>query len=119
MLPELLPVARDRMAPSSPEVAADFDRIASYAYGEEESFDATLNQGNAVLQRELGKATTRLLGSTAFQLHDTYGFPIDLTVEIAGAPSSASPPAPAESATSSKPHSLSPISDTATQRESH
>ncbi|GAA4190189.1 alanine--tRNA ligase [Streptosporangium oxazolinicum] len=83
VLPHLLPVARDCMAPSYPEVAADFDRIASYAYGEEESFDATLNQGNTVLERELGKTATRLPGSTAFQLHDTYGFPIDLTVEIA------------------------------------
>src|SRR5688500_5191198 len=35
-LPELLPVARDAMAPSYPEVAAEYDRIASYAYAEEE-----------------------------------------------------------------------------------
>jgi alanyl-tRNA synthetase len=83
VLPELLPVARDRMAPSYPEVAADFERISSYAYGEERAFDATLRQGNAVLDRELSAAPARLPGATAFRLHDTYGFPIDLTVEIA------------------------------------
>ncbi|MBB5084815.1 alanine--tRNA ligase [Nonomuraea endophytica] len=83
VLPELLPVARDRMAPSYPEVAADFERISAYAYGEEQAFDATLRQGNAVLDRELSRAGTALPGATAFQLHDTYGFPIDLTVEIA------------------------------------
>ncbi|MFI6921783.1 alanine--tRNA ligase-related protein [Nonomuraea spiralis] len=83
VLPELLPVARDCMAPSYPEVAADFDRISSYAYGEEEAFDATLRQGNAVLDRELARTSGRLPGGTAFQLRDTYNFPIDLTVEIA------------------------------------
>src|SRR5512142_1221347 len=41
-MPHLLPVARDCMAPSYPEVAADFDRISSYAYGEEEQFLSTL-----------------------------------------------------------------------------
>ncbi|MFI9550540.1 alanine--tRNA ligase [Nonomuraea endophytica] len=83
VLPELLPVARDCMAPSYPEVAADFERISAYAYGEEQAFDATLRQGNTVLDRELSRAETALPGATAFQLHDTYGFPIDLTVEIA------------------------------------
>ncbi|MGV9533283.1 alanine--tRNA ligase [Streptosporangium sandarakinum] len=83
VLPELLPVARECMAPSYPQVAADFERISSYAYGEENAFDATLRQGNAVLDRELAKTGARLAGSTAFQLHDTYGFPIDLTVEVA------------------------------------
>ncbi|MFE0152414.1 alanine--tRNA ligase [Nonomuraea sp. NPDC059007] len=82
-LPELLPVARDCMAASYPEVAAGFERISSYAHGEERAFDATLKQGNVVLDRELAAAPLRLPGATAFRLHDTYGFPIDLTVEIA------------------------------------
>ncbi|MFI6908409.1 alanine--tRNA ligase [Nonomuraea sp. NPDC050394] len=83
VLPALLPVARDCMAPSYPEVATGFPRISAYAHGEENAFDATLKQGNAVLDRELSGASGRLPGSTAFRLHDTYGFPIDLTVEIA------------------------------------
>ncbi|MFC4999717.1 alanine--tRNA ligase [Dactylosporangium cerinum] len=86
-LPILLPIARDCMAPSYPEVAADFDRISSYAYGEEEAFLSTLRAGTTILDqavtdtRAAGGAV--LAGDKAFQLHDTYGFPIDLTLEIA------------------------------------
>ncbi|MFD0891577.1 alanine--tRNA ligase-related protein, partial [Streptosporangium algeriense] len=82
-LPELLPVARDCMAPSYPELAADFDRISAYAYGEEETFRSTLRQGSALLDRAITGSGERLPAATAFKLHDTYGFPIDLTVEIA------------------------------------
>ncbi|MFF0579354.1 alanine--tRNA ligase [Streptosporangium saharense] len=82
-LPELLPVARDCMAPSYPELAADFERISAYAYGEEETFRSTLRQGSTLLDRAITKAGKRLPADTAFKLHDTYGFPIDLTVEIA------------------------------------
>ncbi len=86
-LPELLPVARDCMAPSYPEVATDFERIATYAYAEEEAFAQTLRAGTAILDtavretRAAGGGT--LPGERAFQLHDTYGFPIDLTLEMA------------------------------------
>ena len=48
-LPHLLPVARDCMAPSYPEVANDFQRISEYAYGEEEAFLATLGKGTTIL----------------------------------------------------------------------
>jgi alanyl-tRNA synthetase len=85
--PELLPVARDCMAPSYPEVASDFDRIATYAYGEEEAFLSTLRAGTTILDTAVAETKqaggTRLSGDKAFQLHDTYGFPIDLTLEIA------------------------------------
>jgi alanyl-tRNA synthetase len=85
--PELLPVARDCMAPSYPEVASDFDRIATYAYGEEEAFQSTLRAGTTILDLAVTETKqaggTRLSGDKAFQLHDTYGFPIDLTLEIA------------------------------------
>jgi alanyl-tRNA synthetase len=87
-LPELLPVARDCMAPSYPDVAADFERIATYAYGEEEAFLSTLRAGTTILDTAVSETKksggTRLSGEKAFQLHDTYGFPIDLTLEIAG-----------------------------------
>jgi alanyl-tRNA synthetase len=86
-LPQLLPVARDCMAPSYPEVATEYDRIAQYAYGEEEAFLLTLRQGTTILDlavAETKRAGGRTLpGDKAFQLHDTYGFPIDLTLEIA------------------------------------
>jgi alanyl-tRNA synthetase len=87
-LPELLPVARDCMAPSYPEVATDFERISTYAYGEEDAFLSTLRAGTTILDTAIADTRragdTRLTGEQAFQLHDTYGFPIDLTLEIAG-----------------------------------
>jgi alanyl-tRNA synthetase len=87
-LPELLPVARDCMSPSYPELAEDFARISQYAYGEEEAFLATLRQGTTILDTAVAETKrvggTQLSGDKAFQLHDTYGFPIDLTLEIAG-----------------------------------
>jgi alanyl-tRNA synthetase len=86
-LPELLPVARDCMSASYPEVAEEYDRIASYAYAEEEAFLATLRQGTTILDTAISdtrKAGAKALtGDKAFQLHDTFGFPIDLTLEIA------------------------------------
>ncbi|GAA1753033.1 alanine--tRNA ligase [Luedemannella helvata] len=86
-LPHLLPIARDCMSPSYPELADDFERISSYAYAEEDAFLQTLRAGTTILdtaiaetRRSGGKA---LAGDKAFKLHDTYGFPIDLTLEIA------------------------------------
>jgi alanyl-tRNA synthetase len=87
VLPELLPVSRDAMALSYPEVATDFGRISTYAYGEEEAFAQTLRAGTTIFDgavaavRSGGGST--LPGHQAFQLHDTYGFPIDLTLEMA------------------------------------
>jgi alanyl-tRNA synthetase len=86
-LPELLPVARDCMAPSYPELATDFDRISSYAYAEEEAFRATLRAGTAIFENAVAAVrqadSTQLSADRAFALHDTYGFPIDLTLEMA------------------------------------
>nr|MBA3800710.1 alanine--tRNA ligase [Geodermatophilaceae bacterium] len=86
-LPELLPVSRDCMAPSYPELASDFERISTYAYAEEEAFRRTLVAGTTILDTAVRSAKTAgalsLSGAQAFTLHDTYGFPIDLTVEIA------------------------------------
>ncbi|BBH63566.1 alanine--tRNA ligase [Actinoplanes sp. OR16] len=86
-LPILLPIARDCMAPSYPELAEEFGRISTYAYAEEDAFLSTLKAGTTILDvaiadtRSSGKES--LSGDKAFQLHDTYGFPIDLTLEIA------------------------------------
>jgi alanyl-tRNA synthetase len=89
-LPLLLPVARDCMAPSYPELATDFDRIATYAYAEEEAFLATLRAGTTMFENAVraeresaGTSAVQLSGERAFALHDTYGFPIDLTLEMA------------------------------------
>ncbi|GAA0446710.1 alanine--tRNA ligase [Streptomyces olivaceiscleroticus] len=86
-LPELLPVARDCMAAGHPDVAASFARIADQAYGEEEAFRATLKQGTTVLDTAIAEVKRQgrraLPGERAFLLHDTYGFPLDLTLEMA------------------------------------
>ena len=86
-LPHLLPVARDCMSPSYPELAEEFGRISQYAYGEEEAFLSTLRAGTTILDTAISETRKRggdrLSGAQAFQLHDTYGFPIDLTLEIA------------------------------------
>ncbi|MFF3825033.1 alanine--tRNA ligase [Streptomyces griseus] len=86
-LAELLPVARDCMAPSYPEVADAYPRIADRAGAEEDAFRSSLKQGTTVLDtavaRVKGSGGRSLPGAQAFLLHDTYGFPIDLTLEMA------------------------------------
>ncbi|HEY2947195.1 MAG TPA: alanine--tRNA ligase [Micromonosporaceae bacterium] len=86
-MPLLLPIARDCMAPSYPELAGDFERISQYAYAEEDAFLATLRAGTTILDTAVAETRAsggqQLSGAKAFQLHDTYGFPIDLTLEIA------------------------------------
>jgi alanyl-tRNA synthetase len=86
-LPLLMPVALECMAPSYPELADEFERISMIAYGEESTFARTVASGttifnNAVSQLRSADQKT-ISGPTAFQLHDTYGFPIDLTLEMA------------------------------------
>ena len=78
---------RDERRPT-PSSQRDFDRISTVAYAEEEAFRRTLarrhddprHRGRATRSRPGG---TTLSGDEAFQLHDTYGFPIDLTLEMA------------------------------------
>jgi alanyl-tRNA synthetase len=75
------------MKAAYPEVATEFDRVSQLAYAEEETFLRTLAAGTSILDtavsntRNAGKK--QLAGDTAFLLHDTYGFPIDLTLEMA------------------------------------
>jgi alanyl-tRNA synthetase len=86
-LPLLMPVALECMAPSYPELSDEFDRISMIAYGEETTFARTVAAGTAIFDtaaRELrSEHRSTLPGAAAFQLHDTYGFPIDLTLEMA------------------------------------
>src|SRR5262249_25352822 len=55
-LPQLLPVARDCMSPSYPELAEDFGRISRYAYSEEEQFLSTLKAGTTILDTAVAQA---------------------------------------------------------------
>jgi alanyl-tRNA synthetase len=85
--PELFTASCDAMQAAYPEVSANYDRIAQVAYGEEETFLKTLASGISILDvavadtKKAGSA--QLAGDTAFLLHDTFGFPIDLTLEMA------------------------------------
>ncbi|WP_349427539.1 alanine--tRNA ligase [Microbacterium sp. LWS13-1.2] len=83
----LFEASRDAMKDAYPVVDADWARISQYALAEEATFLRTLAAGESLLDESLAetKATggTTLTGSEAFLLHDTYGFPIDLTLEIA------------------------------------
>jgi len=84
---ELFAASRDAMAEAYPVVAEDWGRISQYALAEEETFLRTLAAGSALLDESLAQTKasggTTIPGSEAFLLHDTYGFPIDLTLEIA------------------------------------
>ncbi|TJY70391.1 alanine--tRNA ligase [Arthrobacter sp. CAU 1506] len=85
-LPELLPVSRDAMKGTYPVVADDFERISRIAYAEEKAFLRTIASGTARLEeavKESKAASKPISGEDAFTLHDTYGFPIDLTLEMA------------------------------------
>ena len=84
-LPTLLPVVRDMLGVSYPELVSDWERITSYAYAEEEAFLSTLAKGTTIFEgaAAAARSTGTLPGARAFELHDTYGFPIDLTLEMA------------------------------------
>ncbi|AWT53966.1 alanine--tRNA ligase [Mycolicibacterium smegmatis] len=84
---DLIATVRDAMGPSYPELVTDFERINRIAVAEETAFNRTLASGSKLFE-DAARATkksgaTVLSGSDAFTLHDTYGFPIDLTLEMA------------------------------------
>jgi alanyl-tRNA synthetase len=75
------------MGPQYPELVTDSARILAVSAAEEESFLQTLKSGTAIfdLAASAVKATkaTQMSGDDVFKLHDTYGFPFDLTLEMA------------------------------------
>ncbi len=83
----LIETSYEAMRASYPELDKAFDHIKAVAAAEEEAFARTLTQGTSLFDTAV--ATTKsaggrvLGGKEAFTLHDTYGFPIDLTLEMA------------------------------------
>ena len=66
-----------------PEAVENRNLICSVVENEEERFGATLSQGRAFLAETLGELSGKVLsGKVAFTLHDTYGFPLEVTQEI-------------------------------------
>lgn len=87
VMSDLMVTVRDEMGPSYPELVSDFDRIHRIAVAEETAFNRTLASGSRLFD-DAARATkasgaTVLSGTDAFTLHDTYGFPLELTLEMA------------------------------------
>jgi alanyl-tRNA synthetase len=84
---ELTTVAIDVMSEQFPELRRNAARIHTVIDAEEDAFAGTLRTGTAIfdvaVEDTKRKHAAVLSGTQAFQLHDTYGFPIDLTLEMA------------------------------------
>lgn len=87
VMPLLLPVSKEAMKASYPELEDTFKEVSEAAYGEEDAFLCTLSNGTTILDMAVAKAkesgNPTVSGQDAFTLHDTYGFPIELTLEMA------------------------------------
>jgi alanyl-tRNA synthetase len=71
------------MGDAYPELVQAQDRVAQVLRQEEERFADTLENGMKVLEGALNREDKMLDGETVFQLYDTFGFPVDLTADIA------------------------------------
>jgi len=84
VLPHLVDATVEAMGDWYPDLIERRDFIGQVVTREEERFRRTLESGHQLLDVELGRgAENALSGATVFKLHDTYGFPIELTKEIA------------------------------------
>ncbi|MDN3576038.1 alanine--tRNA ligase [Chitinimonas viridis] len=79
---KLVPDVTATMGDAYPQLLADQDRIVAALRHEEEQFARTLDIGMALLEKSLEGGKNQLDGKTAFTLHSTYGFPIDLTADV-------------------------------------
>jgi alanyl-tRNA synthetase len=86
-LPRFSGVVRDLMAHAYPELAEHAETVDMWLAREEEAFGHTLEQGTRLLDEHIARAKDAgaegIGAAEAFQLHDTYGFPFDLTLELA------------------------------------
>ena len=72
----------NEMGGAYPELVKEQVRITSMLKLEEDRFFETIENGMAILETELASKPTTLNGDLAFKLHDTFGFPLDLTADI-------------------------------------
>ena len=89
VMPSLVETSLGIMKGAYPELATNSDFILGVITREEEKFRATLRNGLSILEDEMGGdkksgKQSQISGTAAFTLHDTYGFPLELTQEIAG-----------------------------------
>jgi len=87
VLAELSEIVTEIMGETYPELRRDAGRIRTTLEHEERAFEATLEQGSALLAEVIGRVQGSggelIPGVDAFRLHDTFGFPIEYTVELA------------------------------------
>jgi len=87
-LNEMAGITISTMSHMYPELTADQSLIAQVTRAEEERFIATLDTGLNLVEKLVGEASSqvrkKLTGGEVFRLYDTYGFPPELTAEIAG-----------------------------------
>ena len=80
----LVPALAQEMGAAYPELAKGADHVVRVLRQEEERFAETLENGMALLEGAIGKLKGKTIaGETVFKLYDTYGFPVDLTADIA------------------------------------
>jgi len=81
---KLVNVLSSLMGDAYPELAAKKDQVSKVLLQEEERFAETLEQGMEILEQEIAALKDKVIpGQVAFKLYDTYGFPVDLTADIA------------------------------------
>ncbi|MBL0421806.1 alanine--tRNA ligase [Ramlibacter sp. AW1] len=79
---KLVPQLVELMGAAYPRLKAEEARIVEVLRAEEERFFETLENGMEILDAALQGGATTLPGDVAFKLHDTYGFPLDLTQDV-------------------------------------
>ena len=80
----LVPALAEEMGPAYPELAKGADHVVRLLRQEEERFAETLENGMALLEGAIKKLKGKTIpGETVFKLYDTFGFPVDLTADIA------------------------------------
>jgi alanyl-tRNA synthetase len=84
VLPDLTDAVVATLSAAYPKLGRDSSLVRTVVGHEEEAFRRTLRAGSQLIDSELARGGKVLAGDVAFKLHDTYGFPIDLTVEVAG-----------------------------------
>ena len=78
----LVPALVEQMGEAYPELRQNAERATQVLRQEEEAFFRTIANGMDILERALATGTKQVDGDTAFKLHDTYGFPVDLTADV-------------------------------------
>ncbi|QWC96445.1 alanine--tRNA ligase [Polynucleobacter paneuropaeus] len=79
---QLVPALVKEMGDAYPELRAAQDKVGEVLKQEEERFFQTISNGMEILESALAGGATVVDGETAFRLHDTFGFPLDLTADV-------------------------------------